>query len=360
VASEFLLSVNGVNYGGWTSMRVMRSMEQLAHAFNFNLTDRWADQKAPVQVHRGDACVVIYQGDRGAQNITIGWVDENSRSYDATSRSTSIVGRSRTGDLVDCSAELLTSSLKQVGLLQIAQALCLSYGIPVSTTTDLGSPFPIFRLTDGETVFQALERACRMRGVVMVTDSRGGLVFQRSGQMTVQDSIERGVNVLRAGSRDSHAERFSRYTVKTQVPAGGASGDMFSAHRLSQKMMSLDGQMTRYRPTVIMAETEQTGLELQKRADWERNVRAGRSLRITYTVPGWENRSGLWTPNTLVWVKDPEMEVDEQLLIVTTTYERSEENGTTTTMDLTMPAAFTVEPLPPKRKKTTPNSLTGN
>jgi len=338
-----------VNYSGWTTMRVTRSLEQLAHSFRLEMTDRWSDQHALVPVRRGDSCTIIHQGQR-TETVIKGWIDENTLDYDANARSLGISGRSLTGDLVDCAAVHKGGSWVRVGLLRIAKDLCAPFNIDVRNSTDLGSPFSVFKLSDGETAFHALERACRMRGVTMVSDGDGALVFQRTGQINVTTVIERGVNILKCRKVDSHADRFSQYTVKTQAAAGGTGGDTFFGAALAQKRAAHDPRISRYRPTIITAETEQTGTELQKRADWERNVRAGRSCRLTYTIPGWEHSNGLWTPNTIVHVKDPDADVDDDLLVVTVNYERSEQ-GTTTTLELTQPAAYTVEPLQPKKQR---------
>jgi prophage tail gpP-like protein len=350
VASEFVITIGGINYGGWTSVRVTRSLEQLAHSFSVSFTDRWTDQNKAIPAHRGDACTVLYRGTRGDQVVTTGWIDENTLDYDATTRTLGLSGRSTTGDLCDCAAIHQGGSWSGVGLLRIAQDLCRPFGVSVSSAVDLGRPFSVFKLNDGETVFQALERACRMRGVIMTTHGSGALVFQRTGQTIVATTIERGVNILRGSKRDSHADRFSQYTVKIQMSAGGSAGDDMTTPHPALKRTALDSHVTRYRPTIITAETEDSGPELQKRADWERNVRAGRACRLTYTVQGWENSAGLWAPNTLVRVVDQDAEVDDELLIVTVTFERSGQ-GTTTTLELTQPGAFDVEPLPPKVKK---------
>ncbi len=93
--------------------------------------------------------------------------------------------------------------------------------------------------------------------------------------------------------------------------------------------------------------------KLQKRAQWEMNVRAGRSQRLAITVDGWGNAEGLWHPNTLVRVKSARLQVDTTLLIVSVKQSRDGTAGTSTDLDLCDPRAMTVEPLTqqPKAKK---------
>lgn len=345
---ELVLKVNGVKYSGWKSIQLTRSMEQLAHSFQMGLTDKWADMGKRVPVAAGDSCWLVY-GDAGTV-VTNGWIDEDTLDYDAEQRGLGFSGRSLTGDLVDCAAVFKGGQWKKATLLQIATDICAPFAITVQAATDVGAPFPLFKLEPGEKCFQALERAARMRGVLMMTLGDGSLVFERTGQQKVTTVLEHGKNIKRGSFKRSWVDRFSTYVVFMQSSAGGAGGDGYFAKSLAMKRHSDDAHVSRYRPTIINAETEDDGSELQKRADWERNVRAGRSVRLTYTVQGWEHAAGLWEPNRLVRVIDPQIPIDDELLIVTTTQKRDEQ-GSTTELQLAQKDAFTVEPLPPKKQK---------
>jgi prophage tail gpP-like protein len=340
---EFVLLVGGKRYSGWKSLQLTRSIEQLAHSFSVNFTDRWADQQEFVPIAAGDPCAITYD----SKTVVTGYIDEAGLQYDASQRSLTFSGRSKTGDLIDCAAVYKTGQWHKQGLLQIAKNLCEPFGITVTSNTDLGEPFTSFSIQTAETVFQTLDRAARMRGVMVLTNLDGNLYFDRVGSKTVATTLERGKNVKKCDKKNSWQERFSSYTVVTQAPGN----DNFSGTAAAAlKRTSADPGVTRYRPTIIHAENEDSGIELQKRADWERNVRAGRSKRLSYTVQGWEHESGLWTPNTLVHVIDTDAEVNDKLLIVEASHTR-DESGTLTTLALTLPQAFDVEPLPPKKKK---------
>ena len=132
-----------------------------------------------------------------------------------------------------------------------------------------------------------------------------------------------------------------------------AGDDEFSGRQAAQiKRTSDDDRVPRYRPLIIHAENEDTGKELQARVDWERNNRAGRARRVTYTVFGWTDDDGKqWAPNTLVRVKDPWFRIDGELLIATVRFSKSLERGTTTQLDLVRPEAFDIQPLPPPKTK---------
>lgn len=338
------LLVSGSAYLGWTSVAVTRSMEQLASTFEVSFVEQWSGQDLPIPLIEGVPCLVKLN----TTPVVNGYVDDVTIDYDDRSHGMSVSGRSRTGDLVDCSAlyTLGKGQWRNQPLIQIATDLCQPFGITVSVQTDLGAPFRRFTLQDGETVHEALERAARMRGVLMMTDGTGALVFTRAtAAARTRTAVERGVNVLRGRRTGSWRDRFSQYTVKTQV---AGDDNFFGGSAATPKRVCSDADVNRYRPLILQAEGQESGAELQKRADWERNVRAGRAQRLSYTVDGWSNQEGLWQPNVLARVVDPALKVNAELLILSVRQVKNAEDGSVTELELADPKVMTVEPLTPK------------
>jgi prophage tail gpP-like protein len=335
--SEASLTVNGTDHLGWQEVTITRSMEQLAHTFELGFTEVWAEKKKPVPIREGDVCTLKLDG----KVVTTGHVDDASIDYDANDHTMRVAGRSLTGDLVDCSAIYKTGHWSNQPLLNIAKNLCDPFNILVSNKTDLGDKFKWFAIQDGDSVYETLERACRLRGVVMATTANGHLVFDKIGAVSTQTVIERGVNVLKGGRAASWQDRFSQYTLKAQ-----ASGDdnTFGLTVAQPKKTVTDDEVNRHRPIVIMAETQAVGSQLTKRANWERNVRAGRSTRLKYTLDGWTNKEGIWAPNTLVRVVDDWLQVNTVLLVISVRLTKSGQ-GTFTELELADAKSMTVEPL---------------
>ena len=351
-APQFILRSNGILYGGWTSLSVTRSMEQLAHSFQVELANLWIDlaQHPVVPIKRGQAVQVTYYNGSVYQDVTNGFVDETTLHYDKDSRTIGFSGRSLTCDLVDCAAIWKTSSIYRSTVLQIAQNLCtpftgINVGVGFNPSGSLQIPIPVFQISDGETVAAALERACRMRGLVMTTDNTGALILTQVGTTKIATSLVFGQNILECDSSDSFVDRFSKYIVKAQSGAGGLLGNTNYGPAVTQSQFATDPDVLRYRPTIVSAETGEVGVALQNRANWEASVRMGRANRVTYTVDGWEHSQGLWQPNTLVHVHDPQRQLDDDLLIVTVTATRNDD-GTHTQLELCPPIAFVPNPLP--------------
>lgn len=344
--TEFRLKANARIFSGWTSIRIVRSITQLAHSFSIAIADHWDEEEIPIAA--GDACSIEY---RNKDRLT-GWVSKVDTSYDANSDTTSFTGASKTIDLVECAAiHGNTGQWRNQDLKKIAEDLCQPFGITVQQRVNLGAVFRKFGVQDGETVFQTLERGARMRNVLVLTDSDGNLYFDRAATNRVSTTIERGKEspigkIVTARKSIDWTNRFSEYRIKAQL-----TGDSeFFGAACSIKKSTTDAAVERYRPTIISAENEDSGTELQERVDWERNVRAGQSMTLGYKVLGWEHESGLWEPNTLVKVIDSRSRINQELLIVSTTHVR-DNRGKTTDIELAIPEAFTVQPLPPPKEK---------
>jgi len=345
--SEFELRIGGKKFSGWTAASVTRSLTELAHKYTVTLTDKWVQDMEAVPIEEGDPVQVWI----GTHLITSGYIDEESLTYNSTERTLSFTGRSKTGDLVDCTAIHKGGQWRKKKLLQIVTDICEPFGIDVTARTglDLGKAFtnPNFKLQEGETAFSAIARAARMRGVLTLTDGGGNLFIDRAGGAhRVFTKLERGVNILSATKKTNGRERFKEYTVKTQA---SGNDDMFgkatSIHR-----HATDAGVNRYRPLTVQVDNEDSGTELQKRVNWERNVRAGKAKSYSCVVEGWEHANGIWKPNTLVRVLDPDARLDDELLIAMVKLTRDSQ-GTRSELGLTFPEAFDIQPLPKPKKK---------
>lgn len=339
--SEIGLSVGGTIYKGWKQASVVDSMEQLARTFRVSYTEDATKDRAILPIEEGDEVTVKIDEDQ----VIKGFVDDSSRAYTPTSRSAEVSGRSL-GDLVDCSA-VHKGHWQGVDLLKIAQDLLDPFGYTAVADVPVGKVFRKFSLQVGETVHDALNRAAKLRGLLQVSNAEGELVFTRVGSTRTDTVLQRGKNVLGGSLAGSWKDRFSTYKVLAQA---AGDDDFFGLPATQAKQTVEDSNVTRYRPLTVVAENEETGQDLKNRALWERNTRAGRARRLTYTVEGWRDEAGdLWRSNSLVQVEDDWLQIRDELLVVSATLERSM-NGTLTTLELTDPAAFALLD-PPKTKK---------
>lgn len=329
------LKVDGQIYGGWTSLRIERGMEQISGTFSLGITERWAGQAEKRPIRAGQACQVLIDGDP----VITGYVDDVNPSYDKDQHGITVSGRDKTADLVDCSAIHKGGQWKGVKLNKIAADLCAPFGIKVivETGVDVGAAIPSLKIQEGEPVFQVLERAARMRALLLVSDGLGNLVITRTTRKPLTTALIEGENILSAQGNFSWKERYSRYVAKGQL---APEGDEFNPqHHTSPAGSADDKIISRYRPLIVIAEDQGSGVTMTQRAEWERNVRIGRGNKATITVQGWRHEAGLWLPNRLVPVRSPYLDVDAELLISAVAYSL-DDSGTRCELQVCRPEAF--------------------
>ena len=326
-------------YGGWTSAQVTSSLETIAGGFTLSLTERWPGQQVRRQVKPGMACAVAING----TPVITGWIDDVSPAYDATSHAVTVRGRDATGDLVDCSALAGAGRWMSANLLTIVGDLCAPFGIKVkSGLADALKTVPEFHLQLGETAFEAIERICRIYAVLPTSDGLGNLVLTRAGEGGAAAELRLGGNIKSGGGTLSDRDRHSRTIILGQSLGGDATDPSLITGCHAE---SLDPAIGRYRPLVILAEAA-TGdpTWYQRRADWERSCRAGRSRRYTVTVVGWRDANGaLYAPNALVRVEDDWLGLHGSILIAGVTLTQSDQ-GQLAELSLVHKEAFDLAP----------------
>ena len=329
------LLINDRRHVGWTEATVTRSLETISGAFTVTLSEREPGKTTPRVIRPGNACRVELED----ETVLQGWVDAVTVDYDARGHTISVRGRDATGDLVDCSAATKPGEWKNERLENIASALCQPFGISVSREIDTGAPFSRFRIEEGESVFEAIERACRFRAVLPLSDGRGGLVLGGPSRSRTSVRLERGVNILSANGTASWLARFSDYTLLGQQ-AGGEAG--FTAEQVAHvSATARDGGVNRHRPLTIIGEQSLDEDEAKARIQWEANVRSARARAARVTVQGWREvpDGDLWEPGRLVYLADDWLGIDQELLVSSTSQSLSA-GGTLTTLELVPQDAF--------------------
>jgi prophage tail gpP-like protein len=249
--------------------------------------------------------------------------------------------------MVDCSAVHSPGEWAGLKLDRIAGILANPFGITVTSQVDVGAAWPAerpFKLQPSETAFEALDRACRMRGVLPVSDGKGGLVLTKPGQTRCTTSLVQGQNVKSAGLSNDTTDRFRTYIVRGSQPG---SDDLSPDQSSAVEARATDAGASAGRNLIIIAEGSVDISTARKRAQWEATVRAARAVSVSVTVQGWRQADGtLWPVNGLVQVDLPWLRISGKMLITELTY-TLDESGTQTQMTLRRKDAYTPEPEKP-------------
>jgi prophage tail gpP-like protein len=346
MTEEVKLRVNGIDFGGWLDVEITAGIERQARDFKLGITRTWPGATdIPRRVKAGDVCEVFIGNDK----MLTGYVDATPISYGSKSLSVGVTGRSKTADLIDCSATHKTGQWRGVKIERIASDLAAPYGIKVLTEIDTGTSISDHQIDTGETAFESIGRLLAIRQLLSTDNANGELVFinAASGGKAVT-SLEYGKNILNAETALDYKDVFSEYTSKGQR----AGNDEDYADAVAGVVASIkDSTVTRYRNLIVQQTGNATALDCQQRVKYERVYRHSKALETTYTVQGWRQQNGaLWLPNQMVHVNDPVIGFDGDLLIVEVSY-RIGSSGTTCSLRVAPKEGYIPSPETTKKDK---------
>jgi prophage tail gpP-like protein len=303
-ADDVVLRADGLLHRGWTSLRIERGIESAAGTFSVSVAGSYQDEAT---LEAGSDVEVW----AGATRLVTGYVDAVNDDTDSTRESVSISGRSRTCDAIDCSAPI--GVWRKRRLADLLDVFLRDYAIDVVDEAGVADEvIAMHRTAPGESIFDALDRIGRDRGIMLTDDSRGRLVLTRAGLGgRASTAIVRGKNVIASSGAWDLSDRFSVYEVKGQTVLdldvdAAATGQ------------ADDPRVLRFRRLVIVPENGGDKASARRRAAWEGVTRAGKSFGASYTLRGWRQDDGtLWRPNQLVTVTDRRFGLDRAELLIT-------------------------------------------
>lgn len=342
MSDQISLIVNGLQFIGWKRAEITRGIEAISGDFVLEFADRWSESQEIFGINEGDSCVVRI----GEEAVITGYVDTVDVELSADSHTNNLTGRDKTGDLVDCSADHSPDEWKNIKLTSLVNILALPFGIEASAAVDTGDKFPVFKLQPGESAFEAVDRACRMRAVLPVPDGAGNITITRRGTTPAKARLVQGQNVLRARKSADSTERYSQYKVLGQQGGKTLDGWTDTTKRTQVLGTAADSKVARYRPLTVLAESQADLAAARKRAQWEATVRAARAVMLEVDVQGFRQTTGgpLWQPNIVVSADVPKAQVKTDFLITRVRYQQSLDQGSITTLTLMASKAFDPQP----------------
>jgi len=339
------LLVDGLQYSGWKAVEVGRSIEACAGSFSLSIHDRpdW-------RIANGALVQVLVVGADGqARPFMTAYVDVVRRELgDATTFG--VAGRDVTADLVDSSADVESGELHNVTVLDIAEMLARPHGLTVALApgADVGARFEVFAINVGETAWEMLERALRVRGLLAFCSSDGTLLLASPATRRAGVSLVEGQNIRAISVTVDDSTRYRTYRVRGQRPG---NDEDFAAAIAEAEGQAQDLAARGNRVLELTIEQGADVDDCTRRAQWEATVRAARASTVEVVVQGWREQANgpLWDLNVLVDVDSPTAGVAGELLVTAVRYVQ-DDTGTWCQLALRRPDAFVPEPeLPPDR-----------
>jgi prophage tail gpP-like protein len=336
MSNEYVLKLNGEAFIGWEDMSLSRSMERASGSFWLSLSADPASRFLSGRLVPGVKAEIEMMG----QAVLSGYIDTVSHDFDSAAARVMVTGRDRVSDLIDCAASVDGPyEYSGMRLEQILSTVLDPYDIPFSVEVSTGAAFKRIALQPGESAFDLIERLCRARALLPLSDGLGGLIITKPGSLKSKGQLVYGENILSGTLNLDHKDRFSLVVVKGQQEG---SEDNTADDVSSPEGRATDPFVGRFRPKVIVSESQGNSGTFQDRAKWDVSMARARSIRATIRTTGWttDGDADLWQINTIVRVKDTARSIDREMLIIGTEFSRAPQQGTITTLELGLPEAF--------------------
>lgn len=332
---------------GWQRVQVMRSMDSIPANFDIEVTEKYPDTP-DIDIQPGQPCKVTIGNDL----VLTGYVDRYAAIVSASAHTIRISGRSKSQDLVDCSAffgnkDTPTFQIKNTNALGVITALAEPYGVTVQSMAGPGTDIPQLNINVGETAWEIIDRMIRVSGMVAYDMPDGSLMLARAGTDNMGSGFALGQNIEQADITYSMDQRFSDYQgYFLAVTTYGVQGQSLTDPAAGP--VHHDTGVTRFRKRFVVSEQVTDGQSMaDQRAVWECNRRAGRAQQFNVTCDSWRDAAGtLWAPNHLAQISAKQLKLvtsDKPWCIGGVTYVR-DENGQHSTLILMPVEAFSPEP----------------
>lgn len=358
---DVVLKVGGRDYTGWKSIRIQRSLTQVAARVDLGLSPPPAGKPHPFTP--GSECTVLLggralvKGITGAPNIQHG-PDRETYTVTAWDRTSLLMG-DHDGEIVEW---------KEITILEAAREVCKPFGVRVSAA-DTGDPFPKVTYGQGDSVKDFLARYARQRGLLLVSDGQGGLVITRPGVERSPVALVLGKNILWARNAGGGVRRYSKYIVKGQSKPDGAALDLSftkmksgedpegEAWKQAQDAATAgvgvaEDPSVRYHCPKIVISGPGDPASYEAHARWLATTTAGKSRAAVIGVQGWEAVPGrCWEIGWTVSLADHKLAMDGDFLIESLVLSSGLPDGDVAELGLIHPDAYAAKPEPKQAGK---------
>lgn len=269
----------------------------------------------------------------GGDLILTGYVRDVMPSHDANDHRLEVTACSRTVDATETSVDHASGEIINQPLDKAAREFD-GLGIGIESDDDLPVE-PRIKIRPGETLFAAIERVSRGRGVLIHDTPEGRLRLATKPEGTHDGELAWGTHILRASATLTERGRYSPVIVRGQT---SESADI-DAQRFEAS--ATDDTVTRRRPMVLTLEGPANSERVIERATWAVQRNQGEAVSLQIMVKGWRDDSGrIWQRNWLVRVVDKWLGVESRLVIKRVVLRQNDSDGTVADLELADPRAL--------------------
>ena len=345
-----ILEVNGTPYDFFTSISANIRLDALSREFSFVAT---RTNGTDLPFRGGESCRVL----DGDDALASGHIERLDVSYDQASHGIALSGRDNTGDIVDSSIVDMSDLSAPITLRRCVQRVIANIGADIDVIDDAGGvnfqrAADLIAPEPGQNAFDFLETLARRRQVLLTSNGDGDVVLTRAATAQSQGRLQNvpgasDNNIIASTTSYDGTGRYHNYQFVSALNPialnlGGGATDVGEV--VAQRASVTDASVREGRQLGLQSEASQSNAVNQERAQWEANLRRARGRLYSATVQGFREVPGgeLWGVNKLIPVVDTFAGIDGTMLISGVAFAYSQANGSTTTLTLVPPEAYTL------------------
>lgn len=326
------LYVSGKIYTGWKSTETYLDLESLSHYTSLECA---YTEKDDVTIRNGEKCELKIDNEL----VLTGYIDRLENSITGDSFNLHIEIRSKTADLVDCSAGY--QQIQNRDAKSIAEELCKPFDITVVWDTEQEPRKITWKIEPMDTVFDVLRMIARECNLILTTNNKGEVVFTEAGTKNV-GTLVLGKDLLSFKYTDDWTARFSDYICcgdNQSYRDDWIGGSQSVVKKGNVKTTVKDEEINRYRPILMMTDDVASGQNTRAMAEFERNRSISMGKVMTVRIRGWRNNDTLWQINECLDVAVPIIFATDWLITAVTLI-LNEDDGYVSELTLSPPEGF--------------------
>ncbi len=317
----------------WQSINIKQSMGTVQHSVDISVTDVFDFQHRRYNHHGGGRIEIFLDKN---YKLFDGWVQRYKESATATSRTINVSAESSAVDLVqsshigkyfwqNCTAETVINEVVKPFNIKVKINKPL---LPISKEG--------LRVAVDTTAFDILKKVAEQNGLLIFTDTNGviniGLPATNQGVLLTtgdytQISIDHDFTAI-----------FSKLIIKSQQKTHEKK--KFKHQQQKQTVIDND-RLIRYRPKIVISNGEEK--QQENLANYANRRINGDGIKVNLTVKSLYDKNGkVWAIGDRVWLREPNMDIDNELIISDLTFSISQTSGTNVQMNLKVPQTFTL------------------
>lgn len=347
--NDIAVKLGGRRYSFWKSANIHVAIGEFAREVTLSVSDNQDASSAAADLTMGSEISVI------CDDLTVltGYIDDVSVMYNSTSHNITIRARSKTCDLIDCSFTGDSQFNGQSAYRTIVE-ICKPFGIKVIWNC---KDWTIGEMNTnvGDTCAGIITEICKRGGVFYTDDAYGNLIITNlitdSSVKTIYNKMDsKTSNIISATAKFSSRDRFSEYTVMSQDTV--VDGDETAEYAYALSGTVKDPGVKRYRPKIVMAQTNQDAGSDINSAEMEYMAAVSDAADFEYRINGWKDDLGIILHGgTFVNVVDEFAHVNNRLIAKSVDLTISDRGGCTAQMKLVYPNALIKNYVPKTRNR---------